>query len=116
VNKSFYILVSFFILGCESKQPIEQPSILLNKSQLIGVIVDVQILESHYNNMFQRKQVYANALDSATYFVFENHNINKSIFKENLKYYSHQPDTLFGIYESALDTINNRINSGVKKQ
>lgn len=115
MKKQFYILIAFFILACESKEPIKQPSVLLNKVQLIDVIVDVQILESHYNNMFQRKVVYANALDSATYFVFESHNINKSIFEENLRYYSNQPDSLFGVYESALDTINNRINSGVKK-
>lgn len=101
-------------MACQSEKEIEQPKVLLGKADLISVIVDVQILESHYQSLFQRKEVYANALDSATYFIFEDHGINKSIFKENLDYYSEMPDTLFVIYESALDTINNRINSNIK--
>lgn len=110
-----YIAIFLLIIGCDSEKPIEKPAVILDKAKLISVIVDVQILESHYQAMFQRKEVYANALDSATYFVFENHQINKSIFEDNLKYYSEYPDTLFTIYESALDTINNRINSNLKQ-
>ena len=82
---------------------------------MIVLICDVQILESHYYNRFQRENVYANALDSATFFIFEKHGVTKESFEENLYYYALQPDTLFSIYESALDTINNEINLQIKQ-
>jgi hypothetical protein len=43
--------------------------------------------------------------------VFKNHQTTKAIFKENLMYWAEQPDTLYSIYEAALDTVNNRINA-----
>lgn len=112
-----YLSVIFFmviLMSCVSEEVVKKPEVFLSQEELIDVIVDVQILESYYHNIYQRPNVYANALDSATYFIFEDHKITKSIFHENLDYYVTQPDTLFSIYESALDTINNRINSGLK--
>jgi hypothetical protein len=91
-----------------------KPEVFLEKEELIDVIVDLQILESHYHTKYQRSNVYANALDSASYFIFEHHQISKDIFKSNLNYYFTQQDTLYTIYESALDTINNRINSTIQ--
>ena len=113
----WFVSISIFLsvaISCESSEVIEEPPVLMNKESIIAVIVDVQILESYYHNIHQRTNVYANALDSATYFIFEDHGITKSIFHENLDYYALQPDTLFSIYESALDTINNRINLGIE--
>ena len=102
------IILALIVLSCGSDSSIE-------KIDMIDLVVDVQILESHYHNLYQRENVYANALDSATFFIFEDHGVTKENFKENLDYYSLQPDTLFSIYEAALDTINNRINSNIKE-
>lgn len=106
------LFLLFSIVSCHEEKTIIEPSNLINQKKMIDVIVDVQILESHYSNKHQRPEVFANGLDSATFFLFENHNISKPIFKENLQYYLNLNDkTLFNIYEAALDTINNRINS-----
>lgn len=107
----FYIALFLFFVACEQPSDSPAPGHLLPKSEMINVLVDIQLVEAHYHNLFQRPDVYANALDSATYFVFEKHHITKEIYKENLQYYNENPDTLFSIYESALDTINNRLNT-----
>ncbi len=96
--------------SCSSNTEQQKPDPFIEQDKMIVLISEVQILESHYHNLFQRENVYANALGSATFFIFEKHDVTKEIFEENLNYYALQPDTLFSIYESALDTINNRIN------
>lgn len=109
------IILALIVLSCGSDSSIKKPNVFIEKIDMIDLVVDVQILESHYHNLYQRENVYANALDSATFFIFEDHGVTKENFKENLDYYSLQPDTLFSIYEAALDTINNRINSNIKE-
>ena len=109
------IVMLFVITSCNSNDVVSKPNTYLNKKDMISVIVDVQILESHYHNKFQRPNVYANALDSATLTVFKNHNITKQIFKDNLTFYAINQDSLYKMYEAALDTINNKINSNIVK-
>jgi hypothetical protein len=109
------ILFLSILISCQEEVVLDVPLNLMNQEEMIDVMVDIQVLESHYHNIHQRPNVYANALDSASYFIFKSHGITKSIFEENLNYYVLQPDTLFSIYESALDTVNNRINSGIKR-
>lgn len=97
--------------SCSNQQEkIKSPDNLLSKQELIDLIIDVQLLESHYHSMYQRPEIYANALDSATYYVFKKHHTTKQIYKDNLLYWTNQPDSLYLIYEAALDTVNNRIN------
>ncbi len=110
-----YIVLITLILGalisCRDEVKPTIPAIFLNKKEMTTVLVDVQLLESHYHNKYQRPNVYANALDSATQAVFKKHNITKEIFKENLTYYALNQDSLFTMYEGALDVVNDKINS-----
>jgi len=105
------ILFAFFVsCGEPKKEYIDKPEVFLEKKEFIDVIVDLQILESHYHNEYQVPEIYANALDSASYYVFKKHKIDKNIFQENFNYYSFEKDSIFNIYEIVLDTINNRLN------
>ncbi|MDA7804017.1 DUF4296 domain-containing protein [Crocinitomix sp.] len=88
------------------------PSDILTKEELIPVLVDVQILESHFQRTFSRIDLYRDALDSSTQSIFKDHSTTKAQFDKSLGYYSLNPDTLFSIYEAALDTINFRIDIG----
>jgi len=110
--KFWMISILFLLLfSCSNKQEeVNKPSVLLNKVDLIDLIIDVQLLESQYHSMYQRPEVYANALDSSTSYIFKKHNTTKQIYKENLLYWTNQPDSLYSIYEAALDSVNNRIN------
>ncbi len=76
------LALSFLLtMSCNQKTVGNQPEVFLNKKDIIDVIVDLQILESHYHLVYQRSNVYANALDSASFYIFEDHQITKEIFK-----------------------------------
>ena len=78
---------------------------------MIPLIVDIQILEEHYHRIYVNPEIYHDALDSASEHIFIAHGVSKSQFETSLGYYATQTDSLFGIYEAALDTINFRINA-----
>jgi len=100
-----------FSCGNSKETKLTKPTVFLNKEELTAVLVDIQLLESHYHNKYQRPNVYANALDSATQLVFKKYNVTKEIFKENLTYCALNQDSLFSMYEGALDVVNDKINS-----
>jgi hypothetical protein len=105
------LILFLFSFSCSNKQEGDnKPNVMLSKLELIDLIIDVQLLESQYHSLYQRPEVYANALDSSTYYIFKNHNTTKQIYKDNLLYWTNQPDSLYSIYEAALDSVNNRIN------
>ena len=111
MNKILLFIVLFLTFSCSNQQEnLQKPAVLLDRTELIDLIVDVQLLESHYHSLYQRPEVYANALDSSTYYIFKKHHTTKQIYKDNLLYWTNQPDSLYSIYEAALDTVNNRIN------
>ena len=82
----------------------------MEKEELIPVIIDLQILESHFQRQFSRVDLYRDALDSSSAAIFKNRGISKATFSTSLDYYATIPDTLFVIYEAALDSIKFRMN------
>ncbi|MBD3638107.1 MAG: DUF4296 domain-containing protein [Crocinitomicaceae bacterium] len=76
---------------------------------MIPVIIDLQILESHYQRNFQRPNLYQDALDSASYFVFEKHGVEKEQFHSSFTYYSLDLPSMYLLLETTLDSINVRV-------
>lgn len=110
IKKAIYI-IGLVLCACSSETVEETPSGILEKEELIPLIVDLQVLESHFQRTFGRVDVIRNALDSSSVEVFEEHGTTKIAFENSLDYYSTFPDTLYTIYEAALDTINYRLNA-----
>jgi len=110
-NSLVIVLIIGGVFSCETKVEPTKPAVFLTKNELTTILVDVQLLESHYHNKYQRPNVYANALDSATQVVFKKHSVTKEIFKANLTFYALNQDSLFSMYEGALDIVNDKINS-----
>jgi hypothetical protein len=110
--KRFSLGLFIFLLGgCENATQTDVPANLIKKDKLISLIVDLQILESHFQRQFSRVDLYRDALDSSSSLIYQTHNITKNEFKESVDYYAAYPDSLFIIYEAALDTISYRINA-----
>lgn len=107
--KKWLAIAGFTLMACSSQET-KEPEFLIPKSDFIPLIVDLQILQEHYHHLFVRPDIYRDALDSASYFVFENYGATKQRFDQTLVYYSTKTDTLYAIYEAALDTLNFRIN------
>jgi len=106
-----YIIVGLFLWSCGSVEETDIPVEILKKEDFIPVVVDLQILEAHFQRQFSRSDLYRDALDSSSALIFEDHGITKEIFSNSLDYYVATPDTLFTIYEAALDSIKFRINN-----
>lgn len=106
---TFIVFLLFF--SCSDQRQDQVPDSVVNKHDLIPVIVDLELLESHFQRQFSRVELYRDALDSSSQLIFREHKMTKAIFEESIAYYASDPDTLFSIYEAALDTINFRLSA-----
>lgn len=104
--------LSVFLLACNSSQKEDYPAPkdLIAKEQLIPVIIDLQVLESHYHRLYNRPDAYKNAVDSASFFVFEKYGTTKEQFKQSYTYYAYDVNEMFLIYEATLDSINLKVS------
>lgn len=112
MKKTIVGLIALLVLSCQRgpEAPIERPKDLISTERLIEVIIDLQVLESHYQRQFQRPGTYQKALDSASYFVFERHKVTEDQFERSYEYYAMDVNSMFQIYEAVLDTVNLRIS------
>jgi hypothetical protein len=105
------------MLASCGREPVEDlPDNVLQREVFIPVLVDLQILESHFQRQFARIDLYRDALDSSSRFIFEDHGVTKDMFTATVNYYATQPDTLFVIYEAALDSIKFRTNANTSSE
>lgn len=100
------------LVGCSANKTEEKPATILPKEKVISVLIDLQVLESHFQRTFKRQELYRDALDSSSQSIFESHQISKVQFDSAFNYYAGNPDTLYLIYEAALDSINYKIDGG----
>ena len=95
----------------ETNDSLEAPSDLIPEHEIMGIIIDLQILESHYQVRYQRPDVYKNALDSASYYVYERHGVTEDQYLRSYDYYAFNMDKMFLLYEATLDSVNILANS-----
>lgn len=86
------------------------PGNLISTEKMIPIIVDLQILESHFQRLYQRPDLYKNALDSSSAVVFNEYGVTKESFDSSYTFYSKNTHVIYGIYEAALDSINFRLS------
>lgn len=100
-----------FLVACV--KPIEpvRPKQLMSKDKVIDVLVDLQILEAHFQRVFKRQELYKDALDSSSISVFDAHGTNRIDFDSSFNYYAYYPDSLYLIYEAALDSVNFKLDA-----
>ena len=98
------------LLACSEEAPAPIPEGIMEKEDMIPLIVDLQILESHFQRQFGRVDLFKAALDSSSEQILTDHGVDRSTYEQSLNYYAQNPDTLYLIYEAALDTVNFRLN------
>ena len=96
--------------ACSGDEKMPAPEKLIPSEIMIPLIVDLQILESHYQRTYTRPDLYKDALDSSSNLIFQNYDVTKADFDASFSYYSSDLDTIYSIYEAALDSINFRVN------
>ena len=104
------ISVLAVLMACGDEAPDPIPADVMEKEDMIPLIVDLQILESHFQRQFGRVDLFKSALDSSSESIFVDHGVDRVIYEKSLNFYAENPDTLYVIYEAALDTINFRLD------
>ena len=100
------------LTSCESEWDIDnyvEPDI--PREEFIPVLVDLHVIESHYHRLYSRPDIYKDALDSASQVIFDKHGVTREEYSTALEMYSYSSDTIYKIYEAALDTITIRISA-----
>lgn len=99
-------LILFLFFSCAEEAETAAPVNLIPTEKMISLIVDLQVLESHYQRTFQRPDLYRRSLDSSSYFIFKDHEVTKRQFDSSYQYYALQTQVLYSMYEAALDSLN----------
>ena len=100
------VLLLCFFISCDSEKKRPAPAVLLTESQMVDVLMDVQIMEAtiSYKKNANQKTEYLRKSGYDT--IFAHYGIADSIFKENMTYYYEaEPQTLLRV----LDSVNNRL-------
>ena len=109
--KKKVVVVFLLLLSCSNPEEFSPPPAdLVAKKDFVPLLVDLKVLEEHFNRLYSRPDVFAHSLDSSSQLLFEKYNITKEQFENSMTYFCQDPDTIFSIYESALDTINIRVS------
>lgn len=100
------LAASLVLCGCHSEPEKAVPSVLLSEPQMVDVMVDVQIIESSISvrksSDCQTEYLRTRGFDT----VFSHHGITDSIFVENFKYYSDDPEAMLRIMDSVVAELN----------
>jgi deoxyadenosine/deoxycytidine kinase len=112
------ILLFLLATACGRKEKGFMPERLLTEQEMIDVLTDVQIIEAdiNYQKNQERDHKEEDSVKTAPkdYFkmsreyydqLFEHYGITDSIFVQNLRYYTEQPEML----ERIMDSVTNRL-------
>ena len=119
--KKLSIIILFFLLvtACGRKEKSFMPERLLTEQEMIDVLTDVQIIEAdiNYQKSKERDQKVEDSVKIAPkdyikmtreYYdqFFEHYGITDSIFVQNIRYYSIQPEVLERIMDSVMSRLD----------
>ena len=116
---SIFVLLFLLVTACGRKEKSFMPERLLAEQEMVDVLTDVQIIEAdiNYQKSKERDQKVEDSVKIAPkdyikmtreYYdqFFEHYDITDSIFVQNIRYYSTQPEVL----ERIMDSVMNRLD------
>ena len=122
--KRFLFITLLFVLvsACAHKDKGFMPERLLSEREIIDIMTDVQIIEADINYRKTQDREADNAFKdyrqlTQSYYdqLFEHYGITDSIFSQNMRYYSEQPDLLEKIMDSVFRRLT-RMQSKLPKE
>ena len=116
---SIIILLFLLVTACGPKEKSFMPERLLTEQEMIDVLTDVQIIEADINYQKSKERDHKeedsvkiapkdyNKMTREYYDqFFEHYGITDSIFVQNIKYYSTQPEVLERIMDSVMSRLD----------
>lgn len=95
MRQTLYILIAFFVIGCQEVQPIEKPANFIKKERMQEIIYDIAVVNGARGYNMQELSKYG--VDPETY-IFDKHGIDSLQFAENIAYYSADIDKYKEMY------------------
>lgn len=95
MKQALYILIAFFVIGCQEVQPIEKPDNFIKRERMQEIIYDIAVVNGARSYNMQELSKYG--VDPETY-IFDKHGIDSLQFAENIAYYSADVDEYKEMY------------------
>ncbi|MFT6828923.1 MAG: hypothetical protein ACJAZV_002217 [Roseivirga sp.] len=104
MKKVFLLAVSFFVFSCGEKEEI--PEWLLSETQMVELLVDFRVAEGKVENLNIKNDSSALLFKILERKLFEEHQIDTTIYKNSYQYYILHPEKAVGIFDAVLDSLN----------
>lgn len=121
VTKRFKILfliswVLLLFVSCDDKKEMPAaPDHLLSETEMVDIVIDVQIMEQAINLRRGRNQNIYNLKTQGFQAIFSHYGITDSVFYENLDYYNANPEVMKRIMDSVSENFQ-RMQDERKKE
>ena len=108
-NKYIAISLIFYtalLFSCGGKTAEEQPENLIKKENFTEIILELQLIEAHLNEVRVDQSVIRDSANNFFQEIFEKHGTSFEDFKSTMNYYASQPEELQGIYDAVLESLS----------
>lgn len=102
------VFTIIFITSCyhENKPQVNIPDTILSKGEMVSILTDIYVAEGTIAYHRTKKELTQEI--STRYYkqIFQKHNINHRILKDNLRYYNSTPEIMEDIMEDVLANLS----------
>ena len=109
--KYISVILLLLVMSCAPDTEIAVPTDLIPSDQLISITIDLETVEAYFEQVHKKPLLYRDALDSSTSLVLKEHGVTREQLESSLDYYIACKDSIYLLYEAALDSVNNTVNS-----
>ena len=110
-NKSIAISLIFYttlLFSCGSKAADEQPENLIQKEIFTEIILELQLIEAHLNEVRVDQSVIRDSANNYFQEIFEKHDVSFADFHSTIDYYASQPEELQGHLPAVVARLSTR--------
>lgn len=100
------IFCTVLLLSCGGETEEEQPENLIKKEIFTEMILELQLIEAHLNEVRMDQSVIRDSANNFFQEVYEKHGTSFEGFNTTMSYYASQPEELQGIYEAVLESLS----------
>jgi hypothetical protein len=108
-NRSIAISLIFYttlLFSCAGKTADEQPENLIQKEIFTEMILELQLIEAHLNEVRVDQSVIRDSANNYFQEIFEKHGASFEGFHSTMSYYASQPEELQEIYDAVLESLS----------
>lgn len=106
VTRLLFLSFMGILPACTQESGEEIPENLIPQNQMIPIMVDLQVLESHFQLNYGHAAGFKHALDSSSQLIFQGHGVTREQFESSFDYYAADANRIQPLYVAALDSIN----------